>query len=1063
MAHDPHLVTLLTGEEKYYSARKTFRPGPPGGPPTLVDDYLMGRVFCWHQERLSPGAELMSWAELLRRLADQPRTLHVHASVRPWVPPGEKIERNDDFMEEPAAGVHLVHLDVDGWESSHPWWEGPEALRAAVHEGLHERGLGELAALDCVCMLSQGAWPGGVLKAHIYYWSDEALTLDALRTWAALVNARVGGKAIDGAVMRAVQPDYTARRACTGGLVDPIAPADRVHLLAASSTAREQWPDVTFASVVGAEIGEAEASGRRRAVDRSRIEKLKGDGWTLLDRMGTDDELNDYGYVAAARIVRQEGKAHVMANLRELATRMHQIAWQGIDGLGGIVVNSGGTRGGTKDMQTYVVSRFEQYLKSACDRSIGDEPDRLAGVVQDSLATGVETLFSQVVLEAAAKLQHRWPGHFERLREDIRKSAGIRIAVWQKMVDQASREQRKARRIDQAEALGALSVDRMDNLPDIVGDGGLNEIAFCNAIMETFDWLSDGDTTVFIDLKAADCEARGGYWQLGADSLANALRKRGMEIVASLGLSSSPEWTVKRVSELIAFDLDRRRALSVHRRAGSRRWGERVIATRYHRSRPPGCGPLGVVWINLGLEGGSGGQAALVESAASDERFTCLRCDEHGVTRMTWLEALQNYPDAPVWGTPQFDLGVGANDAIGVDKLVALAGDTETGQGLRETLLSGWLSKLFTLIRLRDIDEETYVLTWLVAVILDWDTKFILQLVGTQGSGKSSAADVLCALVDPKSHERRLETATGLRLGADSLNSEKLGFHLKGRATAVIDNLSSLTGPQQDRLCTVATGVCYSERILYTNIRLDHRISTSLILVGLYNFVTRPDLADRTYTIHIEKEPQWDDPNLSPSAGGVGDLSSRLEGCREEIISGLIKLAMAVKRYLGTHGELLSRRDGLYRAVNHVYWGSRASYMIEANRKEINTTILSGDSFALCFIAWLQHDHISWGPGGLLEGKDLTTSELLEHYKRWFLGPAHGKSMNVLTQDGSFIPIQIMDRRNDLRSCLPTDGRALGRKLTRLADTLSDYVSISRVKYNGTRKLILETLDTNTI
>lgn len=118
-----------------------------------------------------------------------------------------------------------------------------------------------------------------------------------------------------------------------------------------------------------------------------------------------------------------------------------------------------------------------------------------------------------------------------------------------------------------------------------------------------------------------------------------------------------------------------------------------------------------------------------------------------------------------------------------------------------------------------------------------------LHLSGEQGSGKSTIARMLKALVDPSASPLRAPPKDTRDLLVGALNGWCLA----------LDNLSFLTPQLSDALCRLSTGGAISERTLYTN--ADEtliEVQRPVILNGIEDLATRPDLADRG--LHVECE-----------------------------------------------------------------------------------------------------------------------------------------------------------------------------------------------------------------
>lgn len=137
-------------------------------------------------------------------------------------------------------------------------------------------------------------------------------------------------------------------------------------------------------------------------------------------------------------------------------------------------------------------------------------------------------------------------------------------------------------------------------------------------------------------------------------------------------------------------------------------------------------------------------------------------------------------------------------------------------------------------------DRRLMVLTWLLECFRP-DTPFpVLELVGEQGSAKSTTQSILRSLIDPNKVMLRGRPKTVEDIFVAAQNNWLVSY----------ENLSGLTAEQQDAFCTLATGGGFASRLLYTNGE-EHVMETKrpVVLNGIAVVATRPDLIDRV--IHV--------------------------------------------------------------------------------------------------------------------------------------------------------------------------------------------------------------------
>jgi hypothetical protein len=179
-------------------------------------------------------------------------------------------------------------------------------------------------------------------------------------------------------------------------------------------------------------------------------------------------------------------------------------------------------------------------------------------------------------------------------------------------------------------------------------------------------------------------------------------------------------------------------------------------------------------------------------------------------------------------------------------------------------------------------NRRVMVLTWLLDSFRP-DTPFpVLELVGEQGSAKSTTQAVLRSLVDPNKVMLRGRPKTVEDIFVAAANNWLVSY----------ENLSGLTAEQQDAFCTLSTGGGFASRQLYTNGE-EHIMETKrpVVLNGIAVVATRPDLIDRV--IHVDM------PTIPPEARrDDADTSTAWERDRPLVFGALLDLFASALRIL---------------------------------------------------------------------------------------------------------------------------------------------------------------------
>jgi hypothetical protein len=157
----------------------------------------------------------------------------------------------------------------------------------------------------------------------------------------------------------------------------------------------------------------------------------------------------------------------------------------------------------------------------------------------------------------------------------------------------------------------------------------------------------------------------------------------------------------------------------------------------------------------------------------------------------------------------------------------------------------GSLNGLRPFLNVTDKDFQL-VIAWLIAGVRPTGPYPALVPTGEQGTAKSTTARVVRRTIDP--HRSDLRRPPG--------NSEDLMISAVNNHVVTLENVSSMPDWLSDDLAALATGGGLSKRGLYTNTEeCNLYAQRPLIINGIGQVVTRPDLLDRSLVLQLQVIP----------------------------------------------------------------------------------------------------------------------------------------------------------------------------------------------------------------
>jgi hypothetical protein len=198
---------------------------------------------------------------------------------------------------------------------------------------------------------------------------------------------------------------------------------------------------------------------------------------------------------------------------------------------------------------------------------------------------------------------------------------------------------------------------------------------------------------------------------------------------------------------------------------------------------------------------------------------------------------------------------------------------------LPEPQRGGSVAELRDFLNVRDTDFRL-VVGWLLGALGGRGPFPALVLQAEQGAGKSTAARVLRALVDP----------ANVPLKAPPRTADDWAIAAAVSYVLALDNLSGLTDEQSDILCRLLTGAGISKRKLYTDLdEIQLHLCRPALLNGIAAIATRPDLADRSLTVTLLTIPEARRRKEADFWYAFDAARPRLLGALLDALSGALK------------------------------------------------------------------------------------------------------------------------------------------------------------------------------
>ncbi len=794
-------ITYLTPTWSKATTGKTYRL--VDGTPTKTNDYQLGETHAWKVDRVIDTPEalchsLRQFGKTSIRIVGAPRQDMLDMGL---LEPGGTCLRRLSYFEEPPDGVSVLYLDLDNVEAVAPFeFTNRASSGAAIQKIFATAGLDLLARTKFVVLLTSSQWSNARISAHCYWVLSKPVHLDELTNWATAHNKVAGVSLLDPVSFRTVQPDYITARRCEG-FTDPL---DEYHRLFVHGDGPAQLDTDAFRVHMAATMSNA---GWTPTQAKKQAQDSIGRSWDrTLALCGTNNRgVNEFAFRAAAQLVQQYGRNRVKADMQHYAETMHRMTWEAYH------ANEPSGRDYAKDIKTYDLARFRQYLTSALEK-FGASTDAneliLTQAIDEARLGKVRLLYEPQVLAAAQHVMTHDAGAWAELSGIIKKDLKGQVSItdWKKKV---------AMSLADTAAGTDISLSRVG--------GTFNENLFIDPVLESFDWIIDqhGSRWASIASRAGD----GGHKLIPMGDAVSALYTRGLELSGHL---ISDRFGRKALAKLFgAEDLG-----SNEERFRPRTTGFRVQAADESDLLSP-------TWIDLGKQ--------------PDGKYLCAKIDIDGVT----------YPsrkDSPIlWRD-----GEKAAPAVvaSMDRILKRFGTTENLiEWTRERMLTKYLSCHSA--------SRGQFMAWILTVMLGRGMSPVCEILGPQHSGKTTQAGFAVDLVDP----RATPLAGGGSVSSiQGMPHRDIFTTVEQRYITVFDNMSGLSDERQNILCQIATGTGRSERMLYTNGKtFSIYVRRPVITTSINDIITHNDLISRRIQIRCVTDT-FNTPSLTLFRDWYADL-----------------------------------------------------------------------------------------------------------------------------------------------------------------------------------------------
>lgn len=244
------------------------------------------------------------------------------------------------------------------------------------------------------------------------------------------------------------------------------------------------------------------------------------------------------------------------------------------------------------------------------------------------------------------------------------------------------------------------------------------------------------------------------------------------------------------------------------------------------------------------------------------------------------------------------------------------------------------------------------IVGFLVGIFQPEGVRAILNLIGGQGSAKSTLGRILVALTDP----------CDVPLRALPRDEQALVIGAMARSVLAVDNVSVISPEMADAICRLASGAGIGSRELYSDREESFlKAIISMLITSIEPMATtRPDFQDRTLPVYLESFVSLNLPRRTEREVEdiFGDMRPRLQGALYDAVSCAIR----------NHDDV--DQSDLPRLADFALWAEAAGAsqgwqpgefidVMEASRSAASVLAVESSVVASLIVKFMK-EHTSW-------------------------------------------------------------------------------------------------------